>query len=89
MKAMKKLICLYLFLFIITCCSKDDKTKSTTVSNINFTGCTNSLKNISSDSTCVSIESNEANYLTFAHKATEFCCESEKVDINFKNRKFV
>jgi len=86
MKAMRKLFYLFLvFLFILTSCSKDDdKTKSTTISNINITGCTNSLKNSSSDSTCIIIESNEANYLTFAHKATEFCCESEKVDINFK-----
>lgn len=85
MKTMKKLI--YLFLvsqFILTSCSKDDdKTKSTNVSNINFTGCTNSLKSTTSDSSCITIKSNEANYLTFTHKATEFCCESEKVDIDF------
>ena len=82
MKTMKELIYLFLvFLFILTSCSKDDdKTKPTTVSNINFTGCTNS----NSDSTCINIESNEANYLSFTHKATEFCCESEKIDINLK-----
>lgn len=86
MKTMKKLIFLFLVsLFILTSCSKDDdKTKSTNVSDINFTGCTNSLKSTTSDSSCITVESNEANYLTFTHKASEFCCESEKVDIDFK-----
>jgi hypothetical protein len=86
MKTMKKFIYLFLvFQFILTSCSKDDdKTKSATVSNIIFTGCTNSFKSTSFDSTCITIESNQVNYLTFTHKATEFCCESEKVDIDFK-----
>jgi len=86
MKAMKKLIYLFLvFIFILTSCSKDDdKTKGTTVSSINFTGCTNSLKSTNSDLTCITIQSKEVNYLAFIHKSTEFCCESEKVDINFK-----
>lgn len=72
-------------IFILTSCNKDNnETKSTTLSNITFTGCTNSLKSTGNDSTSISIESNGANSVTITHKATEFCCSAEKVDVDLK-----
>jgi len=83
---MKRLIYLFIVFssLVIGCSKDDDKTKETTVSNINFTGCKNSLRSTSADSTCITIESNEVNSLTFTHKGTEFCCESDTIDINFE-----
>jgi len=81
---MKRLIYIFFIipLFVISCDKNEDKVKETTVSNINFTGCNNSTKIRSSDTTCVTVISSSINYLTINHKATEFCCESEKIDID-------
>lgn len=73
------------FIIILASCNKDNnESKSTTLSNITFTGCTNSLKSTGNDSTSISIESNGANSVTITHKATEFCCSAETVDVDLK-----
>ena len=71
-----------LFSSLLFSCSKDDnKAQSATVSDITFSSCNNSFKSSISDSVCVTATSTEANYLTFTHKGAEFCCATEKMDV--------
>jgi len=82
-----KLFILTSIMIVVFSCEKsnnDNSLNETTISNIYFTGCTDSLKTLDADSTCIAIISNEENFLSFNHKGAEFCCESEIVDIKFE-----
>lgn len=83
---MKKNVFLFVILIFTISCNKDDdnsETRDTILSNLNFTDCLSSEESTNSDSSCITIKSDDNNNLTFTHKGSEFCCGTEIINIDF------
>jgi hypothetical protein len=68
-------------IFLTSSCDKDFKPNKLEVKNINFSNCLNNSEKLSSNLSCLSIQFTDDDSLKIKHYNSEFCCGTEKLDI--------